>query len=380
MKNILITGGAGFIGSNLALLLIECGYNIKIIDNLNKKIHGSDPKLNSETYNLIKNDVEFIFGSITSKKDMLNALADVDIIIHLASETGTGESMYEISNYNYINSQGTALLMDLLINNKNNVSKFILTSSRSVYGEGAYDCINCARVFPKARSIKDFNLAKWNPSCPICNGEIISVPTEENAQVSPSSIYAATKLAQEDLIKIACSSISIDYTILRLQNVYGAGQSLSNPYTGILSIFSNLIKQGLEIPIFEDGLESRDFIYVSDVVEAIKLSIEQKESNAKTINIGSGVPSPIMQVANLLVKNLDGQIKPQVTGEFRLGDIRHCYADISFASSILGFEPKIDLKSGIAKFSKWVKLQDSYENKLYEANQELESRGFMKKI
>ena len=304
-------------------------------------------------------------------------LPSVDIIVHLAAETGTAQSMYEISRYNKVNSQGTAILLDLLSKEKHKVDKIILSSSRAVYGEGTYNCEKCGIVYPPSRTLANLKSGKWEINCPKCYGKINVLATPEVAELNPSSIYAATKLAQEHLVRIACEALSVNYVILRLQNVYGAGQSLDNPYTGMLSIFSTRIRKGLSIPIFEDGLESRDFIYINDVTRVIRLSIENDDANDKIFNVGSGKPTSIFDVANMLVENLGGERKPEITGQYRLGDIRHCYADINYISNVLGFIPNISIEAGIEEFCRWVKSQPLLKDKLDFANATLKKHGLM---
>lgn len=372
---ILITGGLGFIGLNLAKELTNYGYSVVLFDNLSTQIHGPIPKLNDTI--LSSHQVSVVRGDITEASALRAVLDGIDVVVHLASETGTAESMYQIARYNTVNSQGTAVLLDLLVNEKNKVKKIVLASSRAVYGEGAYNCDDCGLVYPEPRLNEDLQAGKWELTCPICRGSITLIPTPETAKVTPASIYAATKLAQEDLIKVTCNAVGIGYTILRFQNVYGAGQSLRNPYTGILSIFSTRIRRGLNVPIFEDGLESRDFVYITDATKAIRLSIERDESNYKIINVGSGKSTSILEVANLLVETLKGNTQPEVTGKFRLGDIRHCYADMSLASDVLKFQTDVSLESGIAQFARWVNTQPLYEDKLLKANEELKCRGLM---
>lgn len=250
---VLVTGGAGFIGSHLVQALLRDGFQVRVLDNLSQQVHGAVP------YGLAwlsEQGVEFIRGSLRSQTDMSAALTGVDAVVHLAAETGTGQSMYQIARYNAVNVQGTAILLNLLANSrKRPVRRLVLASSRSIYGEGAYICKFCSperRIYPNTRSPEALAAHRWDPVCEACDEVLTAVPTREDDQVRPASIYAATKLAQEELVRIACSSLSIGYAILRLQNVYGEGQLLNNPYTGILSIFSTRIRRGLYLPLFED--------------------------------------------------------------------------------------------------------------------------------
>ena len=281
MKNILISGGAGFIGSNLTKKLVSKGYNITILDNLSKQIHGKDQK--SELYNSIKEISTFILGDVCNEEDWKKSLKGQDAVIHLAAETGTGQSMYEISRYNDVNILGTSHLLDFLANNKNSVKKLIIASSRSIYGEGKYKCENHGVVYPNDRIASNMMKGKFDLFCDVCGGELDLMPTDENSMIHPSSIYGITKHQQEQMTLLMGKSLGIPAVSLRYQNVYGPGQSLSNPYTGILSIFSTRMLNGNDIDIYEDGEESRDFVFIDDVVEATILALEKEEANHQSI-------------------------------------------------------------------------------------------------
>lgn len=368
----LITGGAGFIGSRLALHLARAGQKVLILDCLSSQIHGDEPQLT----HLQHRNIQLIRGDVTDRAALEPVLEGAEAVVHLAAETGTAQSMYQVAHYNWVNSQGTAMLVDGLINKPHRVKQVVLASSRSVYGEGAYRCVTHAMVTPHPRNAQDLEAQRWEPQCPICGGDVVRIPTPEQARIYPASIYAASKYAQEDLLRIGCSSSGIGYTLLRFQNVYGAGQSLHNPYTGILSIFSTRIRQQKTIPIFEDGLESRDFVHVDDVVRAIALALESSEANGQVFNVGSGLPTSVMEVANLLFEVLSGDeiSRPNVSGQFRLGDIRHCYADIGHIEQRLGWKPQVSLKQGLADFAQWVLSQPLPEDRLDAALAELKAK------
>lgn len=379
MIKVLITGGAGFIGSHLSKLLIAENVPLRIIDSLSPQIHGALPEGLDW---LVDGQVEFIRGSITDRQTVETALYGITHIIHLAAETGTGQSMYEMARYNEINSQGTALLLDILANKQNHgVQRLILSSSRSVYGEGAYVCQACGdpnrRIFPGARSAAQLAAHAWEPLCPDCGTPLVAVPTRETDPIRPASVYAATKYAQEDLVRIACDALGIGYAILRLQNVYGEGQSLKNPYTGILSIFSTRIRRGLELPIFEDGLETRDFVHVEDVARVMYACIQSPESANKVVNVGSGTGTSVMDVARLLTKSLQREVPIRVTSQFRLGDIRHNVADVTLLRELgVGGSP-VALADGLNRFAAWVLTQPLPEDGLDRANAELQARKLM---
>jgi dTDP-L-rhamnose 4-epimerase len=375
-KVILITGGLGFIGSNLAQSLSKLpGYKIILADNLSPQIHGTIPNLDLAW--LQGHRIDVMRADVVNTNSLTEALSRADVIVHLAAETGTAQSMYQIAHYNNVNSQATAQMLDFLANNPHHVKKIVLASSRSIYGEGAYLCGVHGHVYPSARAAEQLTKQKWDPTCPICKQKITSIATPESARPSPASIYAATKYAQEDLIRIAGDSLGIGTAVLRFQNVYGAGQSLNNPYTGILSIFSTRIRRGLSLPIFEDGAESRDFVHVSDVVQAITLAIENDNANGKTFNVGAGAPTTVLEIANMLVDVFNGKVRPHITSQYRLGDIRHCYADLTKIKAELGFMPQVTLQQGLKEFASWVSAQPLPEDGLDKANDELKKRKMM---
>jgi dTDP-L-rhamnose 4-epimerase len=377
MKKVLVTGGAGFIGSHLIPKILAQGMSVRVLDVLSPQVHGDLP------YSLewLSNpNIEFIRGTVTSSEDWIKALPGISIIIHLAAETGTAQSMYELVRYNEANSQGTALMFDALSKIKNHsVQAVLLTSSRSVYGEGSYMCSECDTIVsPNARSLHDLQNERWEPSCPICiKNTLTSHATHEDDRILPASIYAATKYAQEDLVRVACQSMGLGYGIFRLQNVYGERQSLNNPYTGILSIFSTKIRLGKELTLFEDGKESRDFIHVDDVTDVLSKCLEKSFFPNTVINVGSGKGTSVKEVATELSLAFDQKPNLRITGQFRMGDIRHNFADITRLNKLLELTPKIGLKEGLSRFAAWVKTQPIPEDKLDRANQELRERKLM---
>lgn len=375
---ILVTGGAGFIGSHLCQALLKAKCRVRVLDNLAPQIHGHLPArldwLNSDC-------VEFIRGSVCSESDVRAVLSGVDVVVHLAAETGTGQSMYQIAHYNNVNVGGTALLLDMLANDQSRtVKRVVLASSRSIYGEGAYVCPACSpekRRFPESRPLEQLQQHKWEFYCPDCGGEMAPVSTRECDPARPASIYAATKYAQEDLVRVGCTAMGMDYAILRLQNVYGEGQSLNNPYTGILSIFSTRIRRGLHLPIFEDGNETRDFVHVEDVANAFLAAILCSDKVSNVINVGSGVATPVMDIAGLLSDAFSAERNLVTTAEFRLGDIRHNVADVEKLYSVLGYKPRISVKEGLRRFAAWVGKQPLPGDRLDQANAELKVRKLM---
>lgn len=379
MKNILITGGAGFIGSNLSLKLIEKGYKITVLDNLSKQIHGENPYLSSALYLSIKGKVNFIEGTVTSRKDLEQAIVGQDAVVHYAAETGTGQSMYEIEKYTQVNIGGTALLLDILTNNRtHNVKKFIIASSRSIYGEGKYLSKELGIVYPKHRTAELMDKGIFEVQYNGCVEPLELLATDEESKIHPSSVYGITKQNQEQMVMTVCPTIGIAPVAFRYQNVYGPGQSLSNPYTGILSIFSTQIKNGNAINIFEDGKETRDFVFIDDVVDATILGLEKEEANGEVFNVGNGVATDVLTVANSLIKNYGVAVPVKVTGNFRLGDIRHNFADLTKIKSKLGFSPKFNFEQGIKKFTDWVNMQEIQEDRSALSLEEMKEKGLFK--
>ena len=377
MKNILITGGAGFIGSTIALKLLKQGYNVTVLDSLTEQIHGKNTD-ESELYNRIKGKVNFIRGTVTNREDWQKALSGQDAVIHLAAETGTGQSMYEIYKYCNTNIGGTAILLDILANEKHTIKKVIVAESRAIYGEGTYNCPHCGTVYPVAREENDMLTGDFNVKCPKCGANAELVKTSEDCLIHPTSVYGITKQVQGELVHTVCKSLNIPSVSFRYQNVYGPGQSLKNPYTGILSIFSNSLRQNHDINIFEDGTESRDFVYIDDVADATILAIENEMCAYKAFNVGTGKAVDVMTVAKYLKEFYKSESKINITGNFRLGDIRHNYADISLAQNILGYEPKFSFEEGLKKFCEWVLTQPLEEDNYKKSLEEMKNKGLYK--
>jgi dTDP-L-rhamnose 4-epimerase len=380
MKNILITGGAGFIGSNLSLRLIESGYTVTILDNLHAQIHGTNGEETSPLYLSVKDKVRFIKGDVTNKNDWETALENQDIVVHLAAETGTGQSMYEIERYTNVNVLGTSILLDYLTNQKHHIQKIIVASSRAVYGEGKYFSQKQQHeIYPTHRNEIDLQNGIFEIRNPTDKTEFLTVcATDEQSQIHPNSIYGLTKYHQEQAIRICCKSLNIPCVALRYQNVYGPGQSLSNPYTGILSIFSTRIKQQKPINIFEDGNESRDFVFIDDVIDATVLSIENEAANNLVFNVGTGTAISVLTVAQALMKNYAIEVPLEISGQYRKGDIRHNFADISLIKKVLGFEAKISFENGIQQFCNWVNQQNILTDNYDESLIEMKIKGLMK--
>lgn len=374
--NVLITGGAGFIGSWLVEALLADGHGIRVVDNLSPQIHGAMPRPDVSWLQGDSHGVDFIRADVRDSAAMDTALSGIDVVVHLAAETGTGQSMYRIAHYYDVNQQATAALLEAIATRHRQVRKVILASSRSVYGEGAYE-LDGQTFIPGPREADRLKQGLFEPVGP--DGQTLRlVATPETAPPYPASIYAATKLANETLGRVFSEAYGTRVVALRFQNVYGERQSLRNPYTGILSIFSNRMRQGLPINIFEDGLESRDFVHVSDVTRAISLAMQADLPAFSLINVGAGVPSAVLEVAELLRSELASTSALEVTGDFRTGDIRHCYADLTQAGKLLGFTPSVDLKQGLARFCRWVQTQAVIQDRSEQAMAELTRLGLGK--
>lgn len=376
-KNILITGGAGFIGSYLIQRLLKINYSIRVLDCLSPQIHGQVPQNLDWLYN---DRIEFIRDSITSAKNLERALDGVDTVVHLAAETGTGQSMYEISRYFDVNVQGTANLLDILQNTKagSSVRSLIVASSRAIYGEGCYECPEHGFVFPDSRINVRMSAGDFELYCPECEQVVSLADTEETAPFRPMSVYGLTKQVQEQAVLMHARTNGLNAFALRYQNVFGPGQSLKNPYTGILAVFSNLARQGQPIDVYEDGLESRDFVYIDDVVEATVRAVMHDGPFVGALNVGTGEAVPVITVAKEINSYFGNKSEIRVSGAFRLGDIRHNKAATGRLESVLNFKPSVSFREGLHKFLAWAETQPFEDKAAYQKSvSELQERGLM---
>jgi dTDP-L-rhamnose 4-epimerase len=368
---VLVTGGGGFIGSWLVESLLAVGQEFTVIDILSTQIHGA--WLAAKPDWLDHPAIQFIRADIRDTAFLDRALTDMDAVVHLAAETGTGQSMYEIQHYFSVNVQATAALFELIGRKHRQVRKIILASSRSVYGEGAYG-LGGEIVVPSPRSAQQLDAQAWEPKGPA--GEALQlIATPEDVLPRPASMYAVTKLVNEQMGSVFADAYGTAVVALRFQNVYGERQSLRNPYTGILSIFSNRMRKHLPINIFEDGKESRDFVHVSDVVKAVTLALHADKSGYTCLNIGYGRPTTVLEVAGHLRAMLNSRSELELTGDYRVGDIRHCYADLTKARDVLGFVPSVSLEQGLGRFTDWVLTQPVLEDRSAAAQKELANQG-----
>lgn len=372
---IVITGGAGFIGRRLAPLLLEAGHELTVIDRLSEAVHGSAPEVPA----VLGPDTRFVRADIRDP-DTWGVLSSAkpEVIVHLAAETGVGQSMYEVARYTDVNVQGTSVMLDAIRSHDVVVRHFVLASSRAVYGEGSYRCDRCGIVTPATRNAERLAAGLWEPVCPMCDGDVNGCATEESAPRRPTSVYAMTKAVQEDLLGIVAPTLGASVTTLRYSNVYGEGQPLSNPYTGVLSAFALRLMRGLAPKLYEDGAPVRDFVHVDDVARATALATGRDET--ATVNVGSGSGATLREVAATMVGAFG--LHPddiEVTGQYRIGDIRHFVADTGAARNLLGFEPEVDHVEGTERFRRWVEAEAVIpeHDAASVAEQELEERGLL---
>jgi len=343
-KNILVTGGAGFIGSHLVDALVQNDHSVRVFDNLEPQVHGNM----AENYcwpDYINLKAEYILGDVRNREQLSKALEGIEIVYHFSAATGVGQSMYQIAKYTEVNTQGTANLLDILNKRSQPIEKIILASSRAIYGEGLYSCQNCGSVTPPVRGQQDLAQHRWSVLCPNCSALIKTIPTPESKRPDPGSIYAITKLNQEQLCLCFGQAYNVPIIILRFFNVYGPRQSFSNPYTGIITAFIQRLVNGQDPEVYEDGLMTRDFVYVSDVIKACLGSLDIPGSN--TLNVGTGQFTSILTLAQHLCDLIRPGSKPKVVELARIGDIRHCSADLFKITEILEFLPSISILEGL---------------------------------
>jgi dTDP-L-rhamnose 4-epimerase len=371
---VLVTGGAGFIGSHLVESLLAEGVTaVRVLDSLDPQVHG--PGATQAT--LLPPGVEFLHGSVTDAALVDRALRGVRSVVHLAAAVGVGQSMYAIASYVEANAQGTAVLLDRIVNGKVPLERLVVASSMSIYGEGRYRCAACGPVAPPLRPLAQLEARQWEMRCPRCGGPAEAAPTDEDKPVLPTSVYAVTKRDQEELCLCVGRAYGIPSVALRLFNVYGPRQALSNPYTGVAAIFSSRLLNGQPPLVFEDGRQSRDFVHVTDVARAFHVALATPSVRDVDINVGTGRPTSVAEVARHLARVLKVDVAPQVNGRFREGDIRHCVAAVSRARDLLGFEAKVDFAAGIEGLAAWVRTQRA-DDRVAQATAELEARGLVR--
>ena len=367
-RRILITGGAGFVGSHLADALLERGYEVRALDNLSPQVHGET----AERPAYLDPAVELVVGDVRNPADVDKALAGVDAVYHFAAMVGVGQSMYEVARYTEVNNYGTSVLLQRLIERP--VEKLIVASSMSLYGEGLYRDQDGRLVETSERPLELLKEKSWEPR-DAAGRELEPLPTPESKPPSLASVYALSKYDQERLCLLIGKAYEIPTVALRFFNIYGSRQALSNPYTGVLAIFASRILNGNQPLINEDGRQRRDFVSVEDVVQACVLSLEKPEADGHVFNVGSGRSHSVLEVAQRLAAALNrSDLAGEVTGRYRVGDIRHCFADISFARERIGYEPKVELEDGIARLVEWLGGQVAVD-RVDQARAELAARG-----
>ena len=369
-KKVLVTGGAGFIGSHLVDKLIELGHEVVVFDSLEPQVHGDGQK----TPEYLNKECEFTKGDIRNRDELKKTLKGKEIVFHQAAVVGVGQSMYEINKYTEVNILGTANLLDILANENHQVEKLIIASSMSVYGEGKYRCVKCGVVYPKLRSLSQLKRGEWEMRCPLCKQEVQSLPTDEEKPLYPTSVYAISKRDQEEMCLTIGRAYDIPTVALRYFNVYGPRQALSNPYTGVAAIFSSRILNDNPPCIFEDGLQSRDFIHISDIVRANLLAMQNKKADYEVFNVGTGRPLSVLDIAQGLIGELKSSVDIDIVRKYRVGDIRHCYANVSKIQKKLGFKPRLKFEEGISDLVEWVKRQKAVDQ-FWQSQRELKKKG-----
>ena len=374
MARVLVTGGAGFIGSHLVDALVARGHETRVYDSLEPQVHGASA--NRPAY--LNPAAELIVGDMTDRAALRRALDGVQVVYHQAAAVGVAQSMYEIARYVERNTLGVATLLDLLTAERSRlaVERLITASSMSIYGEGQYRCAEHGVVYPRPRPPEQFERGDWEMHCPICDRVTTPEATPEEKPLQPTSVYAITKRDHEELCLAVGWALSIPTIALRYFGVYGPRQALSNPYTGMAAIFSSRLLNGRPPVVFEDGHQRRDLIHVSDIVRANLLAMERTEVGHEVFNVGTGRSITVLEVAQALCRELNPAIEPEVTGQFRAGDIRHCYADIDKARRALGFEPAMTFEAGLRDLLNWVRGQQA-DDAFDTARQELQRRGLL---
>ena len=357
-KQVLITGGAGFVGSHVADGLLRAGHSVRVLDSLTPQVHPG-----GERPEYLSREVELVVGDVRDPAILRKVLPGVDVIYHFAATVGVGQSMYEISRYMSVNTQGTAELLQAILDLKLAPEKLVVASSMSIYGEGRYVCPTTKQeVNPPVRSLEQLRQSRWELECEDCDAALEPMATSENKPSEINSMYALSKRDQEELCMIFGRTYNLPVTALRFFNIYGTRQALSNPYTGVAAIFASRMLNGQAPLVFEDGEQMRDFVSVHDIVRANILAMERAESNGHVINIGSGTPISIRDVAKLLARSLGAttpELAPVITHKYRAGDIRHCYADLSRARMLLGYEPETTHEAGFRELAEWLASQEA---------------------
>lgn len=369
----LIFGGAGFVGSHTADALVAAGHDVRVFDNLDPQVHGR----REGCPDYLDGRVEFIRGDVRDQAAVTAAMRGVDGLLYLAAAVGVGQSMYEVRRYVEVNTLGAANVLQVLCSRDHEIKRVVVASSMSVYGEGLYECEGCGPISPGFRKPAQLNRRHWELDCPRCKASLRPIPTPEDKPLHPASIYAITKRDQEEMFLTIGRAYGIPTLALRYFNIYGPRQALSNPYTGVAAIFSSRLLNGNPPLVFEDGDQTRDFIHVHDIVRANLLALDPSAPSYDVFNVGTGTATNVRKLAAMIRDHLGCEIEPIVTGRFREGDIRHCYADIGRICAVLGFEPRIPLQVGVEDLVEWVRMRNAQDG-AEKAVQQLMQRGLVK--
>ena len=364
---VLVTGGAGFIGSHLVDRLVDRGDDVVVLDSLEAQVHNGDAPV-------VLDGVTLISGDVGDPEAADQALEGAEAVVHLAAAVGVGQSMYEIDRYVRLNTMASATFLERMLAVPTRPARLVVASSMSIYGEGEYECDEHGAVAPRPRSEEQLLAREWECRCPECGRELRPRPTRETKPLIPTSIYAITKRDHEEMALVVGDAYGIPTVALRFFNVYGPGQALSNPYTGVAAIFASRLLNGRPPVIFEDGRQTRDFIHVSDIVEGILLAIESKDAVGSAINLGTGRATSVDDVAEALARGLNVEVESERMAQYRAGDIRHCVADTERAHELLGFSAQVKLEDGMARLAEWLEGQEA-EDRVDAATQELAARG-----
>jgi dTDP-L-rhamnose 4-epimerase len=363
----LVTGGAGFIGSHVVHELVERGEEVVVIDSMEEQVHGGAAAG-------LPDSVELIAGNVGDPALADRALAGVDRVVHLAAAVGVGQSMYEIARYTELNTMATARFLERLVATRPMPTRLVVASSMSIYGEGEYSCDTHGRQFPGPRPEEQLLAREWELACPGCRQPLRPLPTSEAKPLLPTSIYAINKRDHEEMSLVTGAAYGIPTVALRFFNVYGEGQALSNPYTGVAAIFASRLLNGRPPAIFEDGEQSRDFTHVSDIVQGILAALESDSAPGHAVNLGTGRPTSVARVAEVLASGIGVDVEAELNGQYRAGDIRHCFADIAVAQRLLGYEPKVGFEQGMGALVAWLADQRAVD-RVEDATNELAARG-----
>lgn len=374
MEKVLVTGGAGFIGSHIVDLLVEQDYKVLALDDLESQVHGK--RKTAPEY--LNPKAEFFLGDCRDKELVDKLVSQVDAVVHEAALVGVGQSMYQVDRYVLNNDGATAVLLQSVVDHRDRIQKIVVASSMSIYGEGRYLCPKCGAIAPKTRGEKQLNARRWELECEGCESVCRPAPTDEAKRTICESVYAVTKKTTEELCLVTGAAYRIPTVALRYFNVYGPRQALSNPYTGLLAIVASRVLNGKPPIIFEDGNQSRDFVNVKDVARANLAALKWRGKTQEVVNVGTGRALTVNQAVDAVIKGLGGKAPAMITGKFRAGDIRHCYADVDKAEKVLGFKAKVGFEDGLPELLDWARKEEGVLDLAERCLGELEAKGLVK--